>query len=276
METTTRPVVAEKRRAARFQIDQRYLAPILVTLILAAGQLSSGILLGYRQLLIAIGASILTEVALARLWYGRFPNVASAYISGISIGILVRSLAWWPYALGSMISIASKYVLRVEGRHLWNPSNFGICLLLFTAPEAVASLSHQWGNNTIPVVVIWALGLFIVGRLKRLHISLTYIAAFLTLAVVRSWMTGSPVAAEIAPITGPMYQLFTFFMITDPKTTVQSRRGQIVVVLLVALVEMMLRLNQEVHAPYYALFIVGPTANLVEVWWQRRKRSATA
>jgi Na+-translocating ferredoxin:NAD+ oxidoreductase RnfD subunit len=83
------------------------------------------------------------------------------------------------------------------------------------------------------------------------------------LAFVRSLLTGHPWMAEVAPITGPMYQLFVFFMITDPKTTVHSKVGQCVVAFMVALVEMVLRLCQIVHAPYYALFIVGPTANLI-------------
>ena len=85
--------------------------------------------------------------------------------------------------------------------------------------------------------------------------------------------------AEIAPITGPMYQLFVFFMITDPKTTVKSRKWQCIVVFFVAFVEMLLRLNQVVHAPLYALFLVGPTAMLIEIWiefTQRRKERKDA
>jgi Na+-translocating ferredoxin:NAD+ oxidoreductase RnfD subunit len=73
-----------------------------------------------------------------------------------------------------------------------------------------------------------------------------------------------------------MYQLFTFFMVTDPKTTVKSRRGQIVVVILVAFVEMLLRLAEVVYAPFYALFIVGPIAMLVEIWLESRKRPSSA
>ena len=85
-------------------------------------------------------------------------------------------------------------------------------------------------------------------------------------------MTGHPWPAEVAPITGPMYQLYIFFMITDPKTTVRTKRGQILVVFLVAAVEAALRLMQFVHAPYYALFIVGPIANFVEILQARRAR----
>ena len=80
--------------------------------------------------------------------------------------------------------------------------------------------------------------------------------------------------AEVAPITGPMYQLFIFFMITDPKTTVQTTWGQCVVAFLVALAEMMLRLHESDYAPLDALFLVGPSANLLDIWWHARQ-SAT-
>jgi Na+-transporting NADH:ubiquinone oxidoreductase subunit NqrB len=197
--------------------------------------------------------------------------LASAYITGISVGILVRSPEWWPFALCAAIAITSKYALRIKGRHLWNPSNFGISFMLFCAPFAVATLSIQWGNNLLPMVVIWALGMIIVYRVKRLHITLTYVIAFFLLGYLRSLVTGHSYVSEIAPITGPMYQLFIFFMITDPKTTVRSSRlAQCVVVFLVAVAEAILRLLQNVHAPYYALFIVGPAATLVEIWWGRR------
>ena len=80
-------------------------------------------------------------------------------------------------------------------------------------------------------------------------------------------MTGTPWLANVAPITGPMYQLFIFFMVTDPKTTVRSKWGQCLVVFLVAFVEMLLRLNEVVYAPFYALFLVGPVALLASNGW---------
>jgi Na+-translocating ferredoxin:NAD+ oxidoreductase RnfD subunit len=71
-----------------------------------------------------------------------------------------------------------------------------------------------------------------------------------------------------------MYQLFIFFMVTDPKTTVRTKRGQCLVVFLVAVVEMILRLNQVIYAPFYALFLVGPTALLVEMWRDSRRTAS--
>ncbi|HEV2912517.1 MAG TPA: hypothetical protein VGX92_04295 [Pyrinomonadaceae bacterium] len=258
-------------RPRRFRFDNRFLAPILITCILLGGQLSFGMLESYTQTGLAILTAIFMELVLSRLFTGKWPHLASAYISGISVGILVRSPAIWPYALCSMISITSKYLLRVRGRHIWNPSNFGICALLVLAPAAVATLSIQWGNSLVPMLLIWTLGSVIIWRLKRFHITATYVVCFILLAYLRSLVTGHPWQAEVAPITGPMYQLFVFFMITDPKTTVRSKVAQCGVAAAVALVETILRLLQIVHAPYYALFMVGPVANLIEIWLTPRK-----
>jgi Na+-transporting NADH:ubiquinone oxidoreductase subunit NqrB len=262
---------AEGARAAKLRIDHRFIAPVFITCILLVGQLTFGILESYPKTALAIASAILIELVLGKLFTGRWPHIASAYISGISVGILVRSPAVWPYALCSLISITSKYVLRVKGRHIWNPSNFGICAMLFLAADTVASLSVQWGNFIWPMLVIWGLGSVIIWRLKRFHICATYVASFLLFALVRSWITGHTFQAEVAPITGPMYQLFVFFMITDPKTTVRTKWGQCVVAFTVALVEMLLRLNEVVHAPYYALFLVGPAANLIEIYFSNRE-----
>jgi enediyne biosynthesis protein E5 len=266
--TQPRKLAAWKRF---FSPSNRYLSPLLITCVLLVGQLSYGILESYTRTLIAIGTSLVAELILGRLYLGKWPNLSSAYISGISVGILLRSPAFWPYALCALISIMSKYVLRVHDRHIWNPSNFGISVLFVLASGTVAGLSIQWGNFVWPMLVIWVLGSAIIYRLQRFHISATYVVSFLAFAFLRSWITGNPWQAEISPITGPMYQLFIFFMVTDPKTTVRSKTGQCVVVFLVATVEMLLRLHQVVYAPFYALFLVGPTAMLVEMWMDSRR-----
>ena len=270
-DSTVQPATLDVPVRSRFRFDNRYIAPLFITFILLVGHFSYGILESYERTALAIVSALVAELVLGRIFYGKWLNLASAYISGISVGILLRSPAFWPFALCSVLSVMSKYVLRVKGRHLWNPSNFGICVLLFLAPETVASLSVQWGNFKWPLLVIWILGSIIIYRAKRFHISATYVASFFAFAFLRSWITGDPVQAEIAPITGPMYQLFVFFMVTDPKTTVRSRKWQCIVVFIVAFVEMLLRLNHVVYAPLYALFIVGPAAMLIELWLESRE-----
>jgi Na+-translocating ferredoxin:NAD+ oxidoreductase RnfD subunit len=252
-------------------LDNRFVPPLFITLILLAGHLSFGILESYQKTLLAIATSMLAELVLGRIFLHKWPHLASAYITGISVGILLRSPGYWPYVLCSLLAITSKYVLRVKGHHIWNPSNFGICAMLFLASDAVATLSIQWGNNLGAMIVIWLLGSVIIWRLRRFHICAVYVVSFLALSFVRAKITGDPWLSEVSPITGPEYQLFIFFMITDPKTTVRSKLGQCIVAFSVAVVEMFFRLDQSIYAPLYALFVVGPIALLIEMWISSRK-----
>jgi len=274
---TEAPVLVRDRaadsRRRLVTLDNRYLPPLLITSILLGAHLSYGILEAWYTTALAIGTAIGAELLMGRVTYGKWPHPASAYISGISAGILVRSPLLWPYFLVSLVSITSKYVLRVRGRHIWNPTNFGVSAAAFLAPATVTVLSIQWGNALAPMIIIWVLGSVIVWRVGRAHISATYVASFLFFSWVTSLITGTPWSATVAPITGPMYQLFIFFMVTDPKTTVRAKSGQCVVVFLVAFAEMILRLNQILYAPFYALFIVGSIAMLIDIWIESRQRT---
>lgn len=260
------------------RMDPRYPVSFLITLILVLGEARYGILGGYDRLAISLGVCTATELTLSRLMRGGFANVQSAYITGISLALLTKPRAdlLWPFALGGFLAIASKYVMQYRGGHLWNPSNFAISLLVVAAPGSVAILSHQWGNELATNAVIWAFGLLIVSRVRMLHVTLTYVASFIALAGLRTLLVGGPFLAEIAPITGPMYQLFIFFMVTDPKTTVSTVRGRMIVAAAVALLEAAIRLAGDHHvavlAPLYpappilALAIVGPLAKAWDVY----------
>ncbi len=252
----------------------QYVPPAFITLLLLIGQLSFQMLDNYIYIVISICTAILAEIILSKLLLGKMKSLASAYISGISVGILIRSTMMWPYIITALLSIMSKYVLRYKGRHLWNPSNFGISWMLFMAPLDVAGLSIQWGSNFVGLIVIWVLGLVIVYRAKRFHVTIAYVISFIALAYVRSLIVGDTFLAEVSPLTGPMYQLFIFFMITDPPTSVSTRKGRILVVVLVALVEFVLRLNNFIYAPFYALFLVGPLAKYFDLRMNRRNVKA--
>jgi Na+-transporting NADH:ubiquinone oxidoreductase subunit NqrB len=219
-------------------------------------------------------------------WFvrGRVVNLTSAYISGISLTLLLKpqAAALWPFMLGGFLAIASKYVLQYRNNHLWNPTNFAITILLLTAPGTISILSHQWGNDLATNLVIWAFGLAIAARVHVLHITLTYVASFLVLNALRAMLAGQMLWPEIAPITGPMYQLFVFFMITDPRTVVSNRKWQIIVAVLIALVETLIRFASDQAWPlplafnvapaFLALAIVGPIAKWVDLRGGASKR----
>ena len=242
------------------EADPRYLVSFLITLILVLGEARYGILGGYERLVTALGVCVAAELVLSRLIRGRVASLQSAYVTGISLALLLKPQAGllWPFALGAFLAIASKYVLTYRGRHLWNPSNFAISLLLVAAPARIAILSHQWGNHLATNAVIWGFGLLIASRVRVLHVTLTYVVCYALLAAARSAIAGTPLLAELAPVTGPMYQLFIFFMITDPKTTVGTMRGRILVAAAVAVVEAAIRLAGDHHVAALSLLYPAP------------------
>ena len=254
----------------KFRIPPGFIGPILITAIVVAAHISFGVLDGWEKFAAALIAAVVTESALHIIVVGKWRNLSSAYISGNSAGILVRSPFIWPFALCAAISIASKYVFRFRGSHIWNPTNFGIVIMLLIASDSMAVLSIQWGNNMWAMLIIWIVGLLVISKVNLANICITYVLSFVFFGWLRSLITGDAFLAEIAPLTGPMYQLFVLFMITDPKTTLKTKTGQNIVAFLIAFVEFFFRLGEAVYAPFYALFIVGPLALIIVTLWKER------
>jgi Na+-translocating ferredoxin:NAD+ oxidoreductase RnfD subunit len=260
------------------KMDPRYLISFLITLVLVAAQLRYHMLGSYDRLALALGVCLATEALLSWFDRGKVVNLLSAYISGISLTLLIKPQggALWPFAVGGVLAISSKYVLRYRDNHLWNPTNFAVAALLLLAPDRVSVLSHQFGNDLTTNLVIWIFGLIIVARVGVLHITLTYVASFLVLNTLRATVLGQPVLPEIAPITGPMYQLFVFFMITDPRTIVRGKQRQILVAVGIAVMEALIRFASDKGWPlptafnvapaFLALALVGPVAKWLDLY----------
>jgi Na+-transporting NADH:ubiquinone oxidoreductase subunit NqrB len=275
--TSAEPNVIVRVWQRTSKIDPRYLIAFLITLVLVTAQLRYHMLGSYDRLVVALGVCLLTETAFSLFDRGKVVNLLSAYISGISLTLLLKPQggSLLPFVLGGFLAISSKYVLRYRDNHLWNPTNFAVAALLLLAPNHISVLSHQFGNDVTTNMVIWIFGLIIAARVGVLHITLTYVASFLVLNALRAAALGQPVLAEIAPITGPMYQLFVFFMITDPRTIVRGRRRQIVVAVLIAVMETLIRLASDKGWPlptgfnaapaFFALALVGPVAKWIDL-----------
>ena len=139
----------------------------------------------------------------------------------------------------------------------------------------MASLSIQWGNYLLPMLVIWALGSVIIWRLRRFHITGIYVASFIAFAFLRSWMTGSPWQSEIAP--HHRADVSAIYFLHDHRSqddgAIRSE-GNAWSCFWWRLLEMVMRLYQIVYAPFYALFMVGPTAMLIEIWLDSRRAHA--
>lgn len=273
------------KRAPPAWAHPKNLITAFITLILVIGEWNFGIVGGYPKLVVTLGTCVLVEVVLSRWLRGTWPQIQSAYISGVSLAMLVRPAGglWWPFVVGAALSIGSKYVLHYRGRHLWNPSNLGLAALVLLAPTQVALLSHEFGNAWQPIAIIWIVGVLVASRAKILHVSATYVACFLLLAALRSAISGTSFYTEAGPLSGPMYQLMVFFMMTDPRTTVSTVRGRMVTVALIAVLECIFRIGNDfdlavaapfaVAPPILALAIVGPIALYIDL---RRKAAGGA
>jgi hypothetical protein len=164
----------------------------------------------------------------------------SALISGLSLCLLLRTriLVW--AALAGLVAVGSKFALRVpraDGRghkHLLNPTNGAIVLLLLGhAPVWVSPA--QWGHHLPLAFAVAGFGSLVVHRSARSDVALAFLAAWAALLFGRAAYLGQAVAAPLHQLENGSLALFAFHMISDPKTTPDSRAGRVVFACAVAL-----------------------------------------
>jgi Na+-translocating ferredoxin:NAD+ oxidoreductase RnfD subunit len=92
----------------------------------------------------------------------------------------------------------------------------------------------QWGNVAFFAFLMACLGGLVAYRAMRSDVALTFIAAYAGLVVGRSLNLGEPLAIPLHRLQSGALLLFTFFMISDPRTTPDSRAGRVIFGALVA------------------------------------------
>ena len=180
-----------------------------------------------------IGVSLLTQWACTRLWKLPAFDARSALISGLSLCLLLRTNSVGLGGAAAVVTIASKFVLRVNGKHLFNPTNFGIVAMMALTGQVWVS-PGQWGNVAFFAFLMACLGGLVVNRAARSDVTYAFIAFYMALVFGRSLWLGEPMAIPVHRLESGALLLFTFFMISDPKTTPNSRAGRILFALLVA------------------------------------------
>jgi len=158
----------------------------------------------------------------------------SALISGLSLCLLLRTGSLDLAMLASVIAIASKFVLRVRGKHVFNPTNFALVAMIVTAQDVWVS-PGQWGSGIVFAFLLASAGGLVVNRAARADVTLAFLACYAGLLVGRSLWLGEPLAIPMHRLENGALVLFSFFMISDPKTTPDSRLGRVLFAALVAL-----------------------------------------
>jgi len=180
-----------------------------------------------------LGTALLTQYVCTRAWkLARF-DPRSAWISGLSLCLLLRTNSLGVAIVASVITIASKFVVRVNGKHVFNPTNFGIVSMILLSDQVWVS-PGQWGNAAVFGFLMACLGGLVVNRAARSDVTIVFISCTVALIFGRSVWLGEPMAIPFHRLENGALLLFTFFMISDPKTTPNSRAGRIVFAVLVA------------------------------------------
>jgi enediyne biosynthesis protein E5 len=158
----------------------------------------------------------------------------SALISGLSLCLLLRTNSLWLVALAVTITIVSKFVIRWRGKHLFNPTNFGLVAMLLMTDGRVWVSPGQWGNVAFFGFLMTCLGGLVVNRAARTDVTMAFLAFYIALVFGRSIYLGEPMAIPLHRLQSGALLLFAFFMVSDPKTTPDSRIGRILFAGLVA------------------------------------------
>lgn len=195
------------------------------------------------------------DLVLGRLLSGKMIFPLSGVVSSFGISVLIDSPLLWPTALAAVLSTLSKQLIRFEGRHVFNPNNFGVVLVTLAFPDWATTAAMRWGGRFDLSVLLLAVGTMIVVRANRWAVSFAYIGSFLFFNVLRSLIFAKPLWVYSVSLLGPAMQLFIFYMISDPKTTPLSRRGQVLFGVGLGLLDNVFRHMQFKDAPLYALFV---------------------
>lgn len=188
----------------------------------------------------------------------------SAVITSLSLTLLLRTDTLTIAALAAMIAIGSKFLLRINGKHIFNPANFALVTLTFLSPHAWLS-SGQWGNATLLAFAFASLGFLVLTRARRAGTTISFLLGLAALLVGRALWLGDPLAIPLHQLQSGALLLFAFFMISDPKTTPDHPIGRVLYGLLVALVGFTIQFAlHEPHGPIKALILTSPAVPLID------------
>jgi Na+-transporting NADH:ubiquinone oxidoreductase subunit NqrB len=161
-------------------------------------------------------------------------NLKSALISGLSLCLLLRTNRAELAILAAVLTIAGKFLLRFRGKHVFNPTNGGLVAMLLLSDQVWVS-PGQWGSAAFSAFLLACAGGLVVNRASRSDVTYAFIAFYCTLLLGRSFYLGEPMGIPVHRLESGALLLFTFFMISDPKTTPNSRAGRVLFAGLVAL-----------------------------------------
>jgi enediyne biosynthesis protein E5 len=216
-------------------LDPRLYQILVLGSLLVYGTVALDLEVRPAQAIVLLATCLLVQLAGTRLC--RLPafDPKSALISGLSLCLLLRTNSLLLAAAAAAITIASKFALRVGGKHVFNPTNFGLVATMLATGGRVWVSPGQWGSAAFFAFLLLCLGGLVVHRAARSDVTYAFLASYLAVLFGRALWLGQPAAIPLHQLASGAFLIFTFFMISDPRTTPDSRSGRVLFALLVAL-----------------------------------------
>jgi enediyne biosynthesis protein E5 len=242
--------------------DARYLQIIALTSLLAIDFAVIDFGAGMLASAIALVACLLAQVVCSRL--AKIPlDVRSALITGFSLSLLLRSEGPWMHAVAGVIAISSKFLLRINGKHIFNPAGLAIVVLLASSSGVWIS-PGQWGASIWFAALVGFFALMVLQAARRTDIAMYFFVSHAALLFARAEWLGDPWAIPLHQLQNGALLIFTFFMISDPRTSPDSPLGRFLFALVVAAIAHYLAFIVQVGpALYFALIALSPVTLLI-------------
>jgi hypothetical protein len=215
------------------------------------------------QIAVTIGTALLTQYAGTRVAKLPFFDPKSALISSLSLCLLLRTDYLAVAALASIVAIGSKFVFRWNDKHLFNPTNLALAIALTSKMGWISP--GQWGQVAWFGFLIACLGSLVVTRAARADVTFVFLAIYVGLLFARALWLGDPLTIPFHQIESGGLLIFAFFMISDPKTTPDSRTGRLVYALLVSLAALYVQFGWfKPNGPLWGLIVCAPLVPLID------------
>jgi Na+-translocating ferredoxin:NAD+ oxidoreductase RnfD subunit len=218
------------------------------------------------QAAVCIITALLMEAACARL-AGTAQNWKSAASTGLSLSLLLRMHNPALWAGAGVIAVGSKYLIRINGKHLFNPSAFAIVVLLLATSQVWVS-PGQWGTRLWLLAFAGSMGCLILSRVARLDIACAFLGSHAALLLFRAWQLGDPLAIPLHQVQSGALLIFALFMLTDPRSTPDSRTGRLVFGAATAGIAHILLFRFQIREGLlFALILVSCATPLIDRMW---------
>ena len=197
--------------------DPRHYQLVTLASLLSFGWFGRAFEIDAQQFL-AITATACLVQALGSFLIATRPDFRSALITAFSLTLLLRADTALPLMAAAAIAVGSKFTLRLNDKHIFNPANIGIVAMLL-ASGAVWTTPGQWGAPIWFAFALTGVGFFVTYRSARFDTPLIFLGVFAALLFARALWLGDPLAIPLLRLQNGALLIFAFFMISDPKTT---------------------------------------------------------